>query len=49
VQATQGDRLDNIAAALGAASGMRELAESNNVDNPLNVPPGTFLNAAKGL
>lgn len=37
-----GDRIDNVAAANNTS--MREVAEKNNVDNPLQLPPGTSLN-----
>lgn len=36
-----GDRLDNIAASSGTT--MRQLASSNNIDNPLRVTPGTRI------
>ena len=41
--ATAGSRIDNIAAESGGTPSMREVAEANNIDNPLNVPPGTRL------
>jgi LysM repeat protein len=41
----QGQRLDNIAAENGTSQ--RELAENNNIDNPLNVPSGTQLKVNK--
>jgi LysM repeat protein len=37
----QGDRLDHIASS--SDSNHRDIAEANNIDNPLNVPPGTQL------
>ncbi len=41
VTAVQGDRMDNVAAAAtGDPGAYREIAEANNVDNPLNVRPG---------
>jgi LysM repeat protein len=43
--AVQGQRLDNIAAENG--SNHRDVAEANNIDNPLNVPPGTQLQVKK--
>jgi contractile injection system tube protein len=44
--AVQGQRLDNIAAANGGGN-PRQIAEANNIDNPLNVPPGTQLRVNK--
>jgi hypothetical protein len=42
--ATQGDRLDNIAAQNGGDPAMqRQIATDNNIDNPMNVPTGTRL------
>jgi len=38
-----GDRLDLINAASGTSSGMREVAEANGIDNPLNIPNGMDL------
>mgnify|MGYP005844377809 CR=1 FL=1 len=44
VTAVAGDRLDNIAAAAkGAADTWRQVAEANNIDNPLNIKPGQRL------
>jgi hypothetical protein len=41
VTATAGDRLDNVAAKDGGdASSYRDVAEKNNIDNPLNMRPG---------
>jgi len=42
---TGADRLDNIMAsvALMSATAVRDIARENNIDNPLNVPPGTVL------
>jgi hypothetical protein len=37
--AQAGDRIDNVAHATGTSH--RELSERNNIDNPLNIPPGT--------
>jgi hypothetical protein len=40
----QGERLDHIAASQGGgASNYRQIAADNNINNPLNVPPGTTL------
>lgn len=40
----QGDRPDNIAAQNGGnPANYRQIAADNNIDNPLNVPPGTNL------
>lgn len=39
----QGDRLDHIAASSGGDTNHRQIAEANNIDNPLNVPAGTQL------
>ena len=41
----EGQRLDNIAAQNGTSQ--RDLAENNNIDNPLNVPAGTQLKVNK--
>ena len=38
---TGADRIDNVAASSGTSH--RELAANNNIDNPMNVPPGTTL------
>ncbi len=38
----EGQRLDHVAADSGASS-YRDVAEANNIDNPLNVPAGTEL------
>jgi hypothetical protein len=43
ITATQGDRIDNLAAQTGDANNMRALAEQNNIDNPLNIPAGQQL------
>jgi hypothetical protein len=43
--AVQGDRLDHIAArTTGDASNYREVAEANNIDNPMQVRNGQTLN-----
>lgn len=42
VTAVAGDRIDNIAAG-SAAPSMRDIAEANNIDNPLNIPSGARL------
>jgi len=43
--AVQGDRLDHIAArTTGDASNYRQVAEANNIDNPMQVRPGQTLN-----
>jgi hypothetical protein len=42
----QGERLDNIAASNGGGN-HRDIAEANNIDNPLNVPAGTQLKLNK--
>ena len=39
--ATEGDRVDNIASANN--TDQRTIAEQNNVDDPMNIPPGTTL------
>lgn len=40
----EGDRLDHVAAQNGLPpENHRQIAEQNNVNNPLNVPPGTNL------
>lgn len=39
-QLVEGQRLDNV-----GNGDHREVAEKNNIDNPLNVPPGTTLQA----
>lgn len=41
VTVTAGDRLDHIAAS--TSSSIRSIAESNNIDNPQNIPPGSQL------
>lgn len=41
--ATQGDRIDNTANATNGSSDWRPLAAENNIDDPLNVPPGTQI------
>lgn len=43
--AVAGNRIDNIAASSSSsdASDHRKIAEKNNIDNPLNIPPGTVL------
>jgi hypothetical protein len=39
---TQADRLDQVAAnSSGSSSNYRQVAEANNIDNPLRVPSGT--------
>ena len=44
VTAVAGDRLDAIAAATGqAAESWREIAEANNIDDPLSIRPGQTL------
>jgi hypothetical protein len=44
VTAVAGDRLDAIAAAAGqAAESWREIAEANNIDDPLSIRPGQTL------
>jgi len=41
---TEGDRLDHVSGSgSGGTSDYRPLAEQNNIDNPMNVPPGTEL------
>jgi len=46
--AVQGDRIDNIAAQNGGdPSKQRQIAADNNIDNPLNVPPGTNLRVSR--
>ncbi len=40
VTALAGDRPDNVAAKGGDASAMRQVAEANNIDNPLKTRPG---------
>lgn len=48
VQSQQGQRMDNIAAdQTGDASNYRDIAASNNIDNPKKVPPGTQLSVSK--
>lgn len=40
-----GDRIDNVAASgTNSSSNMREIAEANNLDNPLRIPAGSNLN-----
>lgn len=43
--AVAGNRIDNIAAASENSnpSDHRKIAEQNNINNPLNIPPGTVL------
>jgi hypothetical protein len=43
ITATQGDRIDNLAAQTGDPSNWRALAEQNNINNPLNLVPGQQL------
>ncbi len=38
-----GTRLDLINMTSGTSAAMREIAEANNIDNPLNIPNGTNL------
>jgi hypothetical protein len=41
----QGERLDNVAnSTTGSPSNWRSVAQTNNIDNPLNVPAGQQLN-----
>lgn len=49
VTATAGDRMDHIAANNGAGdpSSYRRIAESNNIDNPQNIPAGQRLTVNK--
>ncbi len=46
VVATEGDRIDNIVASVANKSlnDIREIMEDNNIDNPLNITPGSFFN-----
>lgn len=43
----QGDRPDNTANAANGSSNWRTMATQNNVDNPLNVPPGSQMNTSR--
>lgn len=44
VTATEGDRIDNMAARDGGnPSNYRDMAAANNIDNPTNVPRGTNM------
>lgn len=44
VTMVEGSRIDNVAAANTDSSGsMRDIAEANNIDNPLHIPPGSSL------
>ncbi|MBE2270963.1 MAG: hypothetical protein IAE80_22190 [Anaerolinea sp.] len=43
-QKRQGDRLDHVATNSGGSpSDYRQIAETNNIDNPMRVPTGTTL------
>ncbi len=43
-QVREGDRMDHIAANNGGnPSDYRQIAENNNIDNPMRIPPGTVL------
>jgi hypothetical protein len=48
-QMRQGDRLDHVATQNGMPpDSHRQIAEQNNINNPLNVPPGTTLSVNRG-
>jgi hypothetical protein len=40
---TQGERLDNVSASSGGSGNYRDVAEQNNIDNPLKVRNGQSL------
>jgi hypothetical protein len=43
-QVREGDRMDHIAANNnGDPANYRQIAENNNIDNPIRIPPGTVL------
>jgi hypothetical protein len=43
--ATEGDRVDNLAASgTGDPNNWRDVADKNNIDNPMKVQPGQSLN-----
>lgn len=46
---TGSNRLDNVVSQAGSGvSSWRDVAESNNIDNPLNIPTGTTLRLPRG-
>lgn len=47
-QMREGDRLDHVATQNGMPpENHRDIAEQNNINNPLNVPPGTNLQVSR--